>query len=252
MPRCMTRASPSSRSASRYLARRPSACHRAGRSAARQSRWETGSAGRRACAPTARIVAPSMTGSSPAADRFDLGKLGHRLAFQGRGVGDSPSAPARALWSGADARQIPAMIRAADPFRLPRACRSDEKQARVDDVFSIGGAPLRPDERPDVGGLHRVWKEAMVDWLTPQRRAFALLDVAGGTGDIAFRVADRAATARARSSSTSIARCSPVGRERAPGARACRQRRFVEGNAEALPFADSRFDAIPSPSASAT
>src|SRR3546814_16259801 len=42
------------------------------------------------------------------------------------------------------------------------------------------------------GGVHRLWKTAMVDWLNP-RPGLKLLDTAGGTGDIAFRVLDRLA-----------------------------------------------------------
>ena len=41
------------------------------------------------------------------------------------------------------------------------------------------------------GGVHRLWKDAMVDWLNPQP-GWRVLDVAGGTGDIAFRIAERA------------------------------------------------------------
>ena len=37
------------------------------------------------------------------------------------------------------------------------------------------------------GGVHRLWKEALLDWLAP-RRGMHLLDVAGGTGDIAMRL----------------------------------------------------------------
>ena len=40
------------------------------------------------------------------------------------------------------------------------------------------------------GGVHRIWKGAMVDWLAP-RPGMKMLDVAGGTGDIAFRILDR-------------------------------------------------------------
>ena len=40
------------------------------------------------------------------------------------------------------------------------------------------------------GGIHRLWKAAMVDWLMP-RPGWRLVDVAGGTGDIAFRILDR-------------------------------------------------------------
>src|SRR6187402_2214252 len=69
----------------------------------------------------------------------------------------------------------------------------DEKQARVDDVFS--SVARRYDLMNDLmsGGLHRAWRAAMVNALNPPRngRPFRVLDVAGGTGDIAFRIADR-------------------------------------------------------------
>ena len=40
-------------------------------------------------------------------------------------------------------------------------------------------------------GIHRIWKDAMMDWLAP-RPGQRLLDVAGGTGDVAFRFLARA------------------------------------------------------------
>jgi demethylmenaquinone methyltransferase/2-methoxy-6-polyprenyl-1,4-benzoquinol methylase len=46
------------------------------------------------------------------------------------------------------------------------------------------------------GGVHRLWKDAMMDWLAP-RAGQRLLDVAGGTGDIAFRFLRRAPSASA-------------------------------------------------------
>ncbi|KAA7724324.1 bifunctional demethylmenaquinone methyltransferase/2-methoxy-6-polyprenyl-1,4-benzoquinol methylase, partial [Salmonella enterica subsp. enterica serovar Anatum] len=66
-----------------------------------------------------------------------------------------------------------------------------EKQPLVNDVFH------KVAERYDVmndlmsAGLHRVWKNAMVTWLNPPRReGWKVLDVAGGTGDIAFRIVE--------------------------------------------------------------
>src|SRR6188474_3336133 len=68
-----------------------------------------------------------------------------------------------------------------------------DKQALVDDVFHSVAA--RYDLMNDLmsAGLHRAWKSALVTALNPPHkgdREFKLLDVAGGTGDIAFRVAD--------------------------------------------------------------
>ena len=71
-----------------------------------------------------------------------------------------------------------------------------EKQRLVDDVFHK--VARRYDIMNDVmsAGVHRLWKEALVTALRPsQTRPLSLLDVAGGTGDIAFRVLD-AASAR--------------------------------------------------------
>ena len=66
-----------------------------------------------------------------------------------------------------------------------------EKAGRVQGVF--GSVASKYDIMNDVMsmGIHRVWKDAMMDWLAP-RPGQRLLDVAGGTGDISFRFLDRA------------------------------------------------------------
>src|SRR6187401_3760670 len=67
-----------------------------------------------------------------------------------------------------------------------------DKQTLVDDVFY--SVARRYDLMNDLmsGGLHRAWKAALVTAVNPPRgdSAFKLLDLAGGTGDVAFRVAD--------------------------------------------------------------
>src|SRR5580692_1299049 len=69
-----------------------------------------------------------------------------------------------------------------------------DKQTLVNDVFH--SVAQRYDLMNDLmsGGLHRVWKDIMINTLDPPKseRPFALLDVAGGTGDIAFRAAKAA------------------------------------------------------------
>src|SRR3954451_6505152 len=66
-----------------------------------------------------------------------------------------------------------------------------DKQTLVNDVFH--SVAQRYDLMNDLmsAGLHRAWKDVMINALNPPRneRPFALLDVAGGTGDIAFRAA---------------------------------------------------------------
>ena len=77
-----------------------------------------------------------------------------------------------------------------------REVKTADKQRLVDDVFdAVAG---RYDLMNDLmsGGVHRLWKDAFVTWLSPPRRSsvpFRVLDMAGGTGDIAFRIAGRSA-----------------------------------------------------------
>ena len=89
-------------------------------------------------------------------------------------------------------------------------------------------------------GIHRVWKDAMMDWLAP-RGGQLLLDVAGGTGDISFRFLKRAGNAHA----TVLDLTEPMlteGRKRAETAGISGQLDWVVGDAMALPFEDHTFD----------
>jgi len=120
----------------------------------------------------------------------------------------------------------------------------DAKQGLVDEVFHKVAA--RYDLMNDLmsAGLHRLWKDAMVSWLAPPtKRDFAVLDVAGGTGDVSFRIVDRSrgrAQAIVCDINTSML---DVGRERAQKRGLAGKVEFVEGNAEELPFDSGRFDA---------
>ncbi len=117
------------------------------------------------------------------------------------------------------------------------------KQARVDDVFHTVAA--RYDVMNDLmsGGLHRLWKDLLVARLRPARpKGYAHLDVAGGTGDVAFRVV-RAGNAQTKVTVLDInADMLDVGRSRARKQRLDGQLDFVEANAEDLPFPDASFD----------
>lgn len=129
------------------------------------------------------------------------------------------------------------------PFGFRQVPLAD-KQAMVDDVFS--SVARRYDLMNDLmsGGMHRLWKDALVGALNPPKRgaAWRLLDAAGGTGDIAFRVAERsnghADVVVADISNPMLA----VGRERAEKL-GITGVTFQEANAEALPFAAESFDA---------
>ena len=121
----------------------------------------------------------------------------------------------------------------------------DDKQTLVNEVFH--SVARRYDLMNDLmsGGLHRVWKDLMINALNPPRNdaPFALLDVAGGTGDIAFRAA-KAAGAGFRATVCDInSEMLAVGRERAAARHLDDRVSFVEGNAETLDFPDRGFDA---------
>ena len=119
-----------------------------------------------------------------------------------------------------------------------------EKQALVNDVFHK--VAKRYDIMNDVmsAGLHRAWKDAMVASLNPRRDAgYRVLDVAGGTGDIAFRIVEasgRLAHATVLDINGSML---SVGADRAAKKGLSANLDFVEANAEDLPFEAGTFDA---------
>jgi demethylmenaquinone methyltransferase/2-methoxy-6-polyprenyl-1,4-benzoquinol methylase len=124
----------------------------------------------------------------------------------------------------------------------------DDKQPMVDDVFR--SVAQRYDLMNDLmsGGLHRAWKDVLVTAVNPppkgDGRAFAVLDLAGGTGDVAIRVVK----AGGSGTRVSVLDINPdmlaVGRARAAERGLDDAVTFVEGNAEALPFPDRKFDAV--------
>ncbi|HYP58154.1 MAG TPA: bifunctional demethylmenaquinone methyltransferase/2-methoxy-6-polyprenyl-1,4-benzoquinol methylase UbiE [Beijerinckia sp.] len=122
--------------------------------------------------------------------------------------------------------------------------RLQEKQARVDEVFHKVAS--RYDLMNDLmsGGMHRLWKDLFAAKIRPSKTArFRHLDVAGGTGDIAFRVA-RAGTPRTEITVLDInANMLEVGHERARKRGLAERINFVQANAEDLPFAGGSFDA---------
>ena len=137
------------------------------------------------------------------------------------------------------------------------------KQAMVDGVFHR--VARRYDLMNDLtsGGLHRVWKDAMVTMLNPPRSGrYAVVDVAGGTGDVAFSVAeaggselrprrdhhDRDHSHRLRHQPDTPAVRPGAG----TGTRALRRRPFTAGNAEPCRCRIAARTPAPSPSASAT
>jgi demethylmenaquinone methyltransferase/2-methoxy-6-polyprenyl-1,4-benzoquinol methylase len=119
-----------------------------------------------------------------------------------------------------------------------------EKQGLVDDVFHKVAS--RYDLMNDLmsGGLHRVWKDVLVAQVKPSKHgAFRHLDVAGGTGDVAFRILE-AGGPQTRATILDInGDMLGVGRARAEKRRLADRLEFVQANAEELPFEDGLFDA---------
>ena len=121
----------------------------------------------------------------------------------------------------------------------------EERQTLVNRVFAT--VAERYDLMNDLmsGGLHRLWKDDLIAALNPPRgdKPYRLLDVAGGTGDVAIRYA------RASGPNATAVLCdiSPemieVGRRRVREAELDDRIAFAQGNAEALAFPDRAFDA---------
>ncbi|MDQ7070639.1 MAG: bifunctional demethylmenaquinone methyltransferase/2-methoxy-6-polyprenyl-1,4-benzoquinol methylase UbiE [Rhodobacterales bacterium] len=120
-----------------------------------------------------------------------------------------------------------------------------EKAGRVQGVF--GSVASKYDVMNDVMsmGIHRIWKEAMMDWLAP-RAGQTLLDVAGGTGDISFRFLERAGkNGGAAAHATVLDITEPMlveGRKRAEAEQRAENLDWIVGDAMALPFKDNTFD----------
>jgi demethylmenaquinone methyltransferase/2-methoxy-6-polyprenyl-1,4-benzoquinol methylase len=131
-----------------------------------------------------------------------------------------------------------------------------DKQAMVDGVFD--SVAKRYDLMNDLmsAGLHRAWKDALVTAVNPPPkrrpsrldttadRPFALLDLAGGTGDVAFRVAAASGAGTRITVADINAEMLAVGRQRAADQGYDDVVTFIEGNAEKLPLPDRTFDAV--------
>ncbi len=120
-----------------------------------------------------------------------------------------------------------------------------EKQSLVNEVFSKAAA--RYDQMNDLmsSGLHRLWKDDLLTMLNPPKSAapFHVLDVAGGTGDVAFRIAD----AGGKGTHVTITDISPEmvaeGATRGEKGGYASRVAFTVGNAEQLGFPDNHFNA---------
>lgn len=118
--------------------------------------------------------------------------------------------------------------------------REDDKAGMVRSLFS--DVANKYDIMNDVMsmGIHRVWKEAMMDWLAP-RAGQRLLDVAGGTGDVSFKFLKRAGQGHATVCDLTEGML-VEGRKRAEAAQMADSLDWVVGDAMNLPFDDNSFD----------
>jgi demethylmenaquinone methyltransferase/2-methoxy-6-polyprenyl-1,4-benzoquinol methylase len=114
----------------------------------------------------------------------------------------------------------------------------EEKTRLVGEVFS--SVARRYDLMNDLmsGGMHRLWKDRFVNRVKP-RAGESILDMAGGTGDVAFRMARRGARVTVADINADML---AVGMERAE-AQKIEGLAWKQENAESLSFADSTFDA---------
>ena len=116
----------------------------------------------------------------------------------------------------------------------------NEKAGRVQGVFN--SVASKYDVMNDVMslGVHRIWKDMMMDWLAPQAGQ-KLLDVAGGTGDIAFRFLDRSGFGHATVLDLTSSMLAE-GRSRAEAKQMINEIDWVVGDAMNLPFENNVFD----------
>ena len=116
----------------------------------------------------------------------------------------------------------------------------NEKAGRVQGVFN--SVASKYDVMNDVMslGVHRIWKDMMMDWLAPQAGQ-KLLDVAGGTGDIAFRFLERSGFGHATVLDLTSSMLAE-GQSRAEAKQMINEIDWVVGDAMNLPFEDNVFD----------
>lgn len=126
-----------------------------------------------------------------------------------------------------------------------RTVAEDEKASMVRDVFD--SVASKYDLMNDLmsAGVHRLWKNAMIDWLHP-RPGKRYLDVGGGTGDIAFRIWDKISQSKRERPDITVTDINnemlKVGRDRAIDKGRLDGLTWMCSDAEKLPIPDSSID----------
>jgi len=118
---------------------------------------------------------------------------------------------------------------------------SSDKASLVHDVFT--NVASKYDIMNDVMslGIHRLWKDALMDWLNPQPGQH-LLDVAGGTGDISFRFINRAKGLAKATVFDMTESMLSEGKKRSEAVNLAKKLEWVCGDAMSLPFKNNMFD----------
>lgn len=126
-----------------------------------------------------------------------------------------------------------------------RKVERDARQGLVNGVFSSVAGQYDMMNDLMSGGLHRVWKDAVITRLAPPTddRAFHLLDVAGGTGDVAARFLRRGGSGCRATICDINAEMLQAGAERFAGDEIAPKLTRTVGNAECLPLPDRSVDA---------
>tara|TARA_A100001015_G_scaffold301957_1_gene389561 strand:- start:1512 stop:2261 length:750 start_codon:yes stop_codon:yes gene_type:complete len=117
----------------------------------------------------------------------------------------------------------------------------NKKSGLVQDVFSSVASNYDVMNDAMSFGIHRLWKEALINWLNPQPGQ-RLLDVAGGTGDISFRFLERA---KGQAQATVLDMTEEMlveGKKRGESINLAQNLDWVCGDAMALPFVPNSFD----------
>ncbi|MGI9523899.1 MAG: bifunctional demethylmenaquinone methyltransferase/2-methoxy-6-polyprenyl-1,4-benzoquinol methylase UbiE [Hyphomicrobiaceae bacterium] len=126
-----------------------------------------------------------------------------------------------------------------------KAIDAEQRQSKVNEVFA--SVAQRYDLMNDLmsAGLHRLWKDDLVARINPPRspERFTMIDVAGGTGDIAMRCIHRGGRGCHAIVYDISREMLAVSSSRIAAAGAGNRINPVEGNAERLAFAESSFDA---------
>jgi demethylmenaquinone methyltransferase/2-methoxy-6-polyprenyl-1,4-benzoquinol methylase len=120
-----------------------------------------------------------------------------------------------------------------------RDVRATEKASMVRGVFDSVASKYDVMNDAMSFGMHRLWKSAMIDWLNP-RPGMSILDVAGGTGDIALKCMERGADVTVFDINYAML---SEGRDKRFDEGITTGLSWINGDAEALPFADASMDA---------